>query len=205
MGKRPRILIVGTHRSGTSNLGRALALSLGINFLGEPWNQNINKAQSGPGVEPFPFPNGIKPYSIVKTLVEHLPLEWESKHIEFYKALTRQFDTVILLTRQNVHDMAVSYAKATETGHWHSEYTIDNIGELDFKIEFHQWCHELILKVSEALQSPITWYEHLYSGDEVIFNKEVDKWDIDINRNSFFKHFNPKNRLRKFIPNKTTI
>ena len=202
---RKRVVIIGTHRSGTSNLGRALSLNLGLNFLGEPWNQNINKVQLGPGIEPFPFPNSIKTYSVVKTLVEHLPLDWTGNHMEFHKELTKQFDNVILLTRQNVHDMAVSYAKARETGHWHSEYTINNLDKLDLKIDFHQWCYQLILKVAETLNVPITWYELLYSGDKVLFNKEVDKWNIDIDRNLLFKHFNPDNRLRKFIKNKTTI
>jgi len=202
---RKRVVIIGTHRSGTSNLGRALSLNLGLNFLGEPWNQNINRVQLGPGIEPFPFPNSIKTYSVVKTLVEHLPLDWTGNHMEFHKELTKQFDNVILLTRQNVHDMAVSYAKARETGHWHSEYTINNLDKLDLKIDFHQWCYQLILKVAETLNVPITWYELLYSGDKVLFNKEVDKWNIDIDRNLLFKHFNPDNRLRKFIKNKTTI
>jgi hypothetical protein len=202
---RKRVVIIGTHRSGTSNLGRALSLNLGLNFLGEPWNQNINRVQLGPGIEPFPFPNSIKTYSAVKTLVQHLPLDWTGNHMEFHKELTKQFDNVILLTRQNVHDMAVSYAKARETGHWHSEYTINNLDKLDLKIDFHQWCYQLILKVAETLNVPITWYELLYSGDKVLFNKEVDKWNIDIDRNLLFKHFNPDNRLRKFIKNKTTI
>ena len=205
MSKRPRILIIGTHRSGTSNLGKALSTILGINFLGEPWNQNINSVQLGPGIEPFPFPNSIKSYSIVKTLVQHLPLDWAGNHMEFHKELTKQFDNVILLTRQNVRDMAVSYAKAKETGHWHSEYTINNFDKLDLMLDVHQWCYQLILKVAKTLNVPITWYELLYSGDKVLFNKEVDKWNIDIDRNLLFKHFNPKNKYRKFIDKKTLI
>lgn len=205
MSKRPRILIIGTHRSGTTNLSKSLKLSLGVNKLGEPWNQDFNRYKLGEGVEPFPYPDGIKPYSLVKTLIQHLPNDWTKGHVEFYKDIAKHFDKVIILTRRNLLDMAISFEKAKEIGHWHTEYTIDDPNKYDLSLGYHQWCQELTLKVAKSLDKPVTWYEELYSGDVNLFNKEVDKWDIKLDRDLFYTYFNPKNRLRKFIPSKTTI
>lgn len=205
MSKRPRILIIGTHRSGTTNLSRSLKLTLGINKLGEPWNQDFNRYKLGENVEPFPYPDGIKPYSIVKTLIQHLPNDWTKGHVEFYKDIAKYFDKIIILTRRNLLDMAISFEKAKEIGHWHTEYTIDDPNKYDLSLDYHQWCQELTLKVAKSLDNPVTWYEELYSGDANLFNKEVDKWDIKLDRDLLFTYFNPENRLRKFIPSKTTI
>lgn len=205
MGKRPRILIIGTHRSGTTNLSKALKLTFSCNKLGEPWNQDINEYKLGPGAEPFPYPDGIKPYSIVKTLIQHLPINWNKGHIEFYNDITKYFDKTIVLTRRNLVDMAMSFEKAKEIGHWHTEYVIEDPSKYDLRLNYHQWCQELTLKVAKSINKPVTWYEELYSGDVKLFNKEVDKWGIELDRNLLFKYFNPENRLRKFIPKKTLI
>ena len=204
-GTKPRILIVGTARSGTTNLSKALKYTFGLQKLGEPWNQDINEYKLGPGAEPFPYPDGIKPYSIVKTLIQHLPISWNKGHIEFYNDITKYFDKTIILTRRNLLDMAMSFEKAKEIGHWHTEYVVEDESKYNLDIKFHKFCQNLLEQVADTLNLPITWYEELYSGDRQLFEKEVNKWELDIDIDYFSKYFNPEDRLRKFIPKKTTI
>jgi len=203
-GTKPRILIVGTARSGTTNLSKALKYTFGLQKLGEPWNQQWNDYHLGPDTEPFPFPEGIKPYSLVKTLVQQLPRN-KTNHVEFLTELSGYFDKTILLSRRDLTAMALSFEKAKEIGHWHTEYVVEDESKYNLDTRFHKFCQNLLEQVADILNLPITWYEELYSGDRQLFEKEVNKWELDIDIDYFSKYFDPEDRLRKFIPKKTTI
>ena len=202
---KPKILIIGTHRSGTSNLTITLAKTFRSKALGEPWNEWLNRERLGPGIEPYPYPDGIVNFNIVKTLSQQVPLTYTKSSVEFNVELSTYFDKVILLTRKDINEMALSYAKACERSLWHSEYVIRETDNLDLNIPMHTQARNMLYEIAEKLDLPITWYEELYSGDKFKFTNEVNKWNLDINIDSFFNHFDPKNRYRKFTNKQTSI
>lgn len=204
MGK-PKILIIGTHRSGTSNLTASLAKTFRTKAVGEPWNRWLNQEKLGPGIEPYTYPDGIINFNIVKTLPQQVPLNYTKSSVEFNVELSTYFDKVILLTRKDINEMALSYAMAYERSLWHSEYVVRKTDNLDLNIPMHTKFRNMLYEIAKKLDLPITWYEELYSGDKVKFTNEVSKWNLDINIDSFFNYFNPKNRYRKFINRQTTI
>ena len=67
-----KILIIGTHRSGTSNLMMALAQIYNLKHIPEPWNRELNES-SNRNTEYFNYPDILNRYGVVKSLVQHYP------------------------------------------------------------------------------------------------------------------------------------
>lgn len=202
--KKPKILIIGTHRSGTTNLFNAFNRIFHTRSVDEPFNHGLNEYILGIKEELFSYPDEIKHFTLVKSLINHKPKNWESS-IDFYKDYSKHFDHIVVLGRRDLEAMAVSYARAVKTGHWHSEYTIANEDYLDINIKLQVKVLKMLIDTADSLNVEVTWYEDLYSGDFHKFKNVVSKWNIDINFDTFFKYFNPKDKYRKFINSKTTI
>ena len=200
---RPNILIVGPHRSGSTNLMNSLSKILGSHCIEEPWNYYLHSKGK------YDYPFFLKDYGVVKSLIEQKAAEWKKPDIvDFYLHCIELFDYVIILNRKDRIALAESYARQMqfgEVGSWHVKYIIEDTSVLNLELDkINTWCDN-INELSKKSNIPVTWYEELYSGDKVKFTNEVSKWNLDINIDSFFNHFNPKNRYRKFINKQTTI
>lgn len=198
-----KVLIIGTHRSGTSNLMIALSEVFNLKHIPEPWNLKLNESLER-NSENFTYPDILNRYGIVKSLVDHYPPSFDSC-FDFYKDCKKHFDHILLLGRENRIQLAESKAYASTYNKWYSTYSIekDNILELDMD-SVNRECDNLI-KLASVLNIPITWYEDLYSGDMDIINHVVNKWSLDIETNVISRYLNPKDKLRKFLGGKKTL
>lgn len=187
-----KVLIIGTHRSGTTNLLTSLSEVLDLKPLEEPWNKWLH------GEGTYKYPDILPEYGIIKTLLEQIPPGWST--LDFYIDLTKKYSNVILLTRRDRVALAESYARQMQFGNedWHTEYIVEDTSKLLLDMEFvNKYC-DMLLELSNITNIPITWYEDLYSGNKHTVRSVVEKWGLDLDINSFIKYVNPKNRYRKF-------
>lgn len=200
-----RILIIGTPRSGTSTLMRALSSSTGYKQYIEPWNPTIKQ-------EMLPYPYDWNDNIVVKTIVWDIPenyCQYDSSSV-FYKELVKDFDRVIMIGRKSREDLLYSFAYQRNLdelhqynrppGSWLFPYHLD-LRKIDLdshKKEVERVCDSL-LEVSEYLNIPITWYEDLYCDDTNYINQFLDNLNIDLNRQEFFDWVHTSNRQRKSI------
>ena len=196
-----KILIIGTPRSGTSTLLRAISNSTGYKSYGEPWNEFLRAPI-------MPFPYQFENKCTVKTLVYDIPTEFKDKPIlDFYSTLNSSFDKVILLGRKNIDELNISFTyqmnedkknPSRSKGSWYTPYVV-NEKTLDiakWQLEIKQWC-DLLKDISIHLNINITWYEDLYNGNKQYVDKFIESLEVDLNREIFYKWVNPDRRLRK--------
>lgn len=195
-----RILIVSVCRSGSSNLQRSLSKIFKLESIQEPWNYNLHKRGK------YPYPDSITNPSIVKTIVEHIPIEMENgKLLDFHLDLLSYYDNIILLSRKDRLSVAESYTYANKISTWHKQYSIDDVSELNIDIDqVNEWCDALDT-LSKESGIGITWYENLYSGDKATVKESIDKWNFEVDFNLLFEKLNPKDRYRKFYDKKTVL
>lgn len=187
-----RVLILGTHRSGTTNLTRTLGKICNLLYVGEPWNYGLWKKET------YKYPEVLKRFTLVKTIVEHVPYNLQGISIfDFYADLVTYFDNVIILTRRDRVAMAESRAHAITQGQWQEKYSITDPSKLDLEMDIVNERCDLIIKIAKSLSIPITWYEDLYSGDLDTVAKTIKPWGIDIDPKELMPHFDPKNKLRQ--------
>lgn len=200
-----RILIIGTPRSGTSTLMRALSSSTGYKQYIEPWNPTIKQ-------EMLPYPYDWNDDIVVKTIVWDIPenyCQYESNSV-FYKELVKDFDRVVILGRKSREDLLFSFAYQRNLdelhnytrppGSWLFPYHLDprKINLEPYRKEVERVCNSL-LEVSKDLDIPITWYEDLYCDNVDYINQFLDNLNIDLDRQEFFERVNTSNRQRKSI------
>ena len=197
-----KFLIIGTPRSGTSVMLRTLGITLNVKKYGEPWNKGLL-----PKIYTYPYDFGEN--CAVKTLAHHIPTEYENKPIlEFYKDLIQSFDKTILIGRKDRIALTESYtyqvlkdklSKDTRSKfEWHRPYTVDEeLPIREYIDEINSYC-DLLNSISSHFKIPIDWYEDIYSGDIEKVNKFIDKLQISIDRDLFFKKVNPVHKLRRF-------
>ena len=198
-----KILIIGTHRSGTSNLMMALSEVYNLKHIPEPWNIELNESLNRT-TEYFTYPDILNRYGVIKSLVEHYPSTFNSAS-DFYLDCKKHFDHIIILGRENRIQLAESKAYAKLNNTWYSTYSIEKNNTLDLDMGgVNKECDDLI-KISSKLRIPITWYEDLYSGDMSVINHVVSKWSLGIETNIISRYLNPKDKLRKFVGGKKTL
>ena len=120
-----------------------------------------------------------------------------NKYLNFYKNYLKSFDKVILLSRKNTDDQALSTKISMLTKNWHFPYK-------DIKIEYKDLLpmielkNRLILKLSNELNIPIFFYEDLYSNNTTYLNNFLKYYNIKLNNiNKFYSTMNNKNRLKQ--------
>lgn len=198
---KPSILIVGTPRSGTTNLLKGLSSHYNTLAAFEPWNH-----KNGEHLHDENISTVTGKYRLVKCLVNQRPVIHKGTHIgEFYKDIIPNYKNVILLGRKNVHDLAISLGyQYQKTGiekfpshNWHTTYSVD---EEKIKPLYTMATERLLelVTLSEFTGIPITWYEDLYSSDVETVTKTFNSLNLDIDIKSFIKYLNPNNRYRKF-------
>jgi len=204
-----RVLIIGTARSGTSQLQRAFKEINKFKRYGEPWNKNL-RVHGEHNLTMFPYPYKFEDNCIVKTLVGQYPHEIKNNEMEFYKTLVSEFDHTILLGRRDNEERLLSWTYQVEQLNkpkfikqpwdWHIPYWIDrkvNVDKFRDELEIES---KLLIDVSNFVGIDITWYEDLYSGNDTKVNEVISKWStstiIDINKLKQF--IDPKLRYRQF-------
>lgn len=187
-----RVLIIGTHRSGTTNLTRTLGKVCNLLYVGEPWNYGLWKKET------YKYPEVLKRFTLVKTIIEHVPYNLQGISIfDFYADLVTYFDNVIILTRRDRVAMAESRAHAIARNQWQVKYSIDDPSKLYLDMDTVNERCDLIIKVAKSLSIPITWYEDLYSGDLDTIAKTIKPWGIDIDPKELMPYIDPKYKLRQ--------
>lgn len=206
-----KVLIIGTGRSGTSTLLRTLSTLLRLKKCGEPWNRVIQ------GGKDIPEKDVISNYGIVKTLIGHMPLSYDAGKnreknreeywnncVNFYRTFVLNYDKVILLSRKQRKDIALSVAhqslRPKKYQEWHKPYFALPESKLTLNMGHINRICDSIEKLSKLINVPITWYEDLYSGDHNKILESIEKWNIDISVEEIYKFVDPKNRYRKTDP-----
>lgn len=188
-----RILIIGTHRSGTQTLTQAFSNVLNITSLQEPWNRKLHRPKV------YKYPDCLKEFDCIKTLVEILPPGVDN-YSEFFSDIVTYFDHVVLLGRKDRVKLAESYHSARITNKWTHQYYLGETYDFKLDMKLHNWACDLLLTVSKQLNTPITWYEDLYSGDLDTIQKCVNEWSFDIDINKLFKYIDPQFKYRLNTP-----
>jgi len=194
----PKILILGVHRCGTTALTKAFRDLLKLKTIFEPWNQKNSTTDLQPEF--------FNSWDLVKSIPYQIPENYSHTDcVEFYIGIFNKFDYVILLSGKDKKRIVESFWYQLMYGNrstWHSFYTVDKVQHFDLfnRLEYNQTnklCDD-ISTISEKSNIQITWYEDLFSGDFSLFNKTVDNWGIEINRDKLFDRVHPKRRYRKF-------
>ena len=187
-----KILILASVRSGSTVLIRALSKILGLYPYGEPFNYGLSD-------RPEKYPLHLVENSIVKTLVWQQPKNYKLKE-DFYNIFKEEFDNVILLTRKNLQETYESYSYNQYNypdGKWPFKYWYKKVpfNKEVYKSVEHEY--NMILQYSKKWEIPVTYYENLYSGNEIIVNECIKNWGINIDYTKLKKYIDPKNRYRK--------
>lgn len=151
------ILIIALPRTGSSELGRRLAIKHNLRYEFEPFNttQNI------PDVTKFKN-------AVVKTIIFHLPnIIKNEDRLDWLINLTKEFDEVILLSRKNLTDCAESWAylmyKEKEKSFKSNQpYLWERTPNYDKEYEYIQRCNNEMIYLSNTLNIPIIFYEDIY-------------------------------------------
>lgn len=143
-----RILIIAIPRSGSTNLLYNLSEKNKLKPIFEPYGRFKKSYDT--------TENNI----IVKTIIN----QYEN-NIE----LVKNFDTVILLSRKNLVECAESFSflmKNRDNGFKvNTSYFYENISKEEFENYYNMILdyHTQLLKLSDVLNIPITYYEDIYN------------------------------------------
>jgi len=160
------ILIIALPRTGSTSLLHKLAKENGLTPLFEPFD--------GSGRVQY---NGEKNV-IVKTIICHHPNNFE---------LSKEFDSVILLSRKNVLENAQSHSYSTyfsRTKNYNSnkQYYYEDTPTHVFELCYNniiKW-NEDLKELSTKLNIPITYYEDIYDPTD---SNRLRKGNRDNNNN----------------------
>lgn len=205
MTSTPKILIIGPGRTGTTTLTNAISSILKLSDIHEPWNYRE------PADTQIKYPEDIKNYGVIKCLPNQIPYQFRGSKsrgevgtetlINFYVELQKYFDYTILLNRRQRIEIAKSAAYQRQyggTGTWHEQYFIPDESKLDLSnFDWIDSVCDLAEELSTILDTPITWYEDLYSGDKKLISKVIKKWGFNIDLESLYEYIDPKHRYRK--------
>ena len=203
-----KILILGISRSGTTSLRRGFAQQ-NYKTIGEPFNELVTGNRNYPLEE---LSNDID--ICVKTLCNQIPNNLDISFDDFIKKFIKEFDKIILLDRKNNIEHEESFVHM----YWRLSinqpaHTKWNSGVVpnDFKENFYKdgemnrlyLQKEQLKKISNYINTPITWYEELYDEDRIQSLEVITKWGLDLDSNTLNEYLNPKHKLKQI--NKTII
>jgi hypothetical protein len=178
-----RILVVAPARTGGRTFSRWLSDELNYRWIHEPFNPNHAQIFNMEHV-----------MTMDNVVVKVVPREWEN--VLFDEELFERFDVIIGLTRVDVMDSAISFAKAKQTNNFIKPYNIDNKWIEDNSEAIEMDCMVLRLmsdytrNIKDSFQ--IT-YEGLYKTNQDLY-RVMDKFKIDEAR--YLDMFNNDKRYR---------
>jgi hypothetical protein len=166
-----KILIVGSPRSGTSSLLRAISIAGNLKYVFEPFNYILKNTK--------PYPFNIE-NSIVKICPFQTPKEYGTNY-DFYKFIKEyhlEFDKTILLTRKNKEEHLLS---------WHKSIS-KNKSETYESVSIFL---DVIYELSDELSIPLNFYEELYGDDRSISMEAIKKWNLPFDSNIINHELHP--------------
>jgi len=203
-----KVLILGISRSGTTSLLKGFKHQKYIT-VGEPFNKAINLNRDYPLVELIDNNN-----ICVKSLCNQIPNNLDISFDDFIKKFIKEFDKIILLDRKN----SIEHEESFVHMYWrlsinqpaHTKWS-SGVVPNDFKENFYKdgelnrlyLQKEQLKKISNYINTPITWYEELYGEDRIQSLEVITKWDLDLDSNTLNEYLNPKHKLKQ--TNKTII
>jgi|688.fasta_scaffold903145_1 hypothetical protein len=154
-----RILLISLPRTGSNSLMKQKMNELNLTAIGELFNP-----QSGTnGLYDWETMDNI----ILKTIVNQVPVGVDDIH-EFWIKISTTFDEVILLSRKNLVECAQSlaffdYYKGSGFK-YDSKYTWKPTPNFQTAYEFVKELDDMIVKLSNELNIPITYYEDIFDS-----------------------------------------
>ena len=216
-----KILVLGAARTGTTYTMQTIANKYKCKFIQEPWNV-ANPENYKPDLDLNKLPKKI----VVKTMIDQFPPIHKagkslspyssdeqiiSTNIDFLTKLVKLFDKVVLLYRSNTVETYESLIykffrqKNINNNNWHGTYYFEK-DKIPFNKEKYNFVirnNVIVKKLSKDLGIPLTYYENLFSGYEDIVQKEINKWDLDID--ILPSDFDNSFKLRKYSPVKKLL
>lgn len=206
-----RVLIVGTHRSGTTSLLKGIA-DQGYNKISEPFNRHFREK-----IYDYPIKDiSVNKFICVKSIITQVPKTENYNPIKFYYQWSKVFDKVILLDRMDESDHWLSYCNLlnktlnSESNKLHDTWYKDEItSDLEKDLIRLGYQKELkkervfIRELSEALKIPITYYEDLFSFDRDRSLRIIEKMGLNLNSLKLLDYLDPNKKYMK--PKEKTI
>ena len=198
-----KVLIIGTWRSGTTSLSRAIE-SQGFKTFLEPFNTGLFNGRNH--LYPIKKINSYKNV-LVKTLSSHLPKNSKLNIVEFYVKFIKEFDFILLLDRKDLNEHKESFlhmnwrldSKESVMQQW-DETTVPMKYRQKFKETNRYYeleMQKIILKIiSKSTNIPITYYEQLYSNDREQSLNIIKSWNLNLDNIILNEELNPKYKLK---------
>ena len=154
-----RILLISLPRTGSNSLMKQKMNEFNLTAFGEVFNPNSGT---------YGISDWKSRYNIVlKTIVNQVPNEVDDIH-EFWVKISKTFDEVILLSRRDLIECAQSLAffdYYKDSGlKYDSKYTWRPTPNFEKVYEFVKELSEMIIKLSNELNIPITYYEDIFDS-----------------------------------------
>jgi hypothetical protein len=190
-----RILIVGIPRSGTTSVYNSIKSQYSeLPSFYEPWFWRKNGEID------------IDSYKdlLIKTLIYQKPNPILKRGyqlidcLDFYRELVPKFDKVILLSRRNLNEAAVSYDYAFKSKNWQTEYSTDSLPK-QWTIHMYEVISNRIEVLGNEFNLKVWYYEDLFNANNInTISSFITDNDLEIkNEYIFSEYYNIKNKLRK--------
>jgi hypothetical protein len=190
-----KILIVGVPRSGTTSVYNSIKSQYSeLPSFYEPWFWRKNGEID------------IDSYKdlLIKTLIYQKPNPILKRGyqlidcLDFYREIVPKFDKVILLSRRNLNEAAVSYDYAFKSKNWQTEYSTDSLPK-QWTIHMYEVISNRIEVLGNEFNLKVWYYEDLFNANNInTISSFITDNDLEIkNEYIFSEYYNIKNKLRK--------
>lgn len=170
------VLIIALPRTGSTELGKKIALENNLKFEFEPFNPILK----------LPYINEYA-NNVVKTMVFHTPVFIkEDERLDWLIKISKDFKKVILLSRKDLIACAESWSfllyETIKGFKSNQPYVWKKTPNYDDQLLFIKKCNEELHYLSNILNIPITYYEDIYDvndsnklrkGDRDLFNTKL--------------------------------
>jgi len=122
---------------------------------------------------------------------------YREKILNFYISYFKNFDKLIFLYRKNIDENAKSLATAILTDNFHQPYKGINVDYTPF-LPLLKSKNKMVEDLASYFNTPITYYEDLYSNNTQYINSFLDNFDIKVtNPIQCYHKLNTQNRLKQ--------
>lgn len=200
-----KILIVGTHRSGTTSLLRGIG-EQGYNKISEPFNRRFRDT-----IYDYPIKQiRVNKFVCVKSIITQVPNTENYNPIKFYYQWSKDFDKIVLLDRLDEYEHWLSYCnllnKTFNSGSdklhdsWYKEEITSDVEERLISLGYKEELKKekvFINELSEVLKIPMTYYEDLFSFDRDHSLETINGMGLNLNSLKLLNYLDPNKRYMK--------
>ena len=192
-----KVLIIAMPRCGSTTLMKGLSKLYNCPYITEPWTENRIPSK-------LPFSFTLPDKVVVKSMAVHSPDDYKLGSLSAHIELAKNFDHTVLLGRLEKKAQIESFSHAvenfTDSAQWHSKYRFtNNTNTTKYEVysELYDKSIELLTILSNSLNIPITWYEHLYSNVEEKVKSCLNLPNLNITFNDIQEYVDNKNKYRQ--------